>query len=517
MNLKKNFNKIENFIFGSIIIIFLLFSLLILFTNLISDQIFEIKLKSFLLLFLPSLSLIFYFYDKNRESIPLFYFYFFYFSIPAGIFGLLGKKYKTLIFSNIDNFILTDKIFIESLDITLLFCFIFSFIFFLSKFLIKDNFKNKILEKKQSIKIFHALIPFVAFLFFILIDRKNFVNQMNIILFPLAIFSSLLFYHLFLSSKNSISKFTFIFPILIVLIHYLLNWTLLNLIIILISLLILEIRIKNKLNLFIVLLIFIIPISLSKMKNEIRYIIKDNYIVNETKNDNFQNKSLIERFRIIPNFFINNYMYSFDKQIDVLVEELKEEESRGPFEFRPMGNNLKKKSSLDFFLLRLTDNNFNFSKMIYYKDDEEKFIKGESLFQILTSFIPRIIWTEKPSMSFGSKFGKTFKIITVENNETSINISWFNEFYWNFRLKGIIFGSIVIGFFIICINYISNRLSDFNYIIVLSSISMILIPESNLSIYLSYSVKSFILLYVIGFLINKTFYKNKLRANDIIN
>ena len=155
--------------------------------------------------------------------------------------------------------------------------------------------------------------------------------------------------------------------------------------------------------------------------------------------------------------------------------------------------------------------------MIYYKDDEEKFIKGESLFQILTSFIPRIIWTEKPSMSFGSKFGKTFNIITVENNNTSINISWFNEFYWNFKLKGIIFGSILIGFFIICINYISNRLSDLNYVIVLSSISMILIPESNLSIYLSFSVKSFILLYVISFLINKTFYKNKLKANDIIN
>ena len=188
---------------------------------------------------------------------------------------------------------------------------------FLTKFLIKNNFKNKILEKEQSIKIFHAIIPFVVFLFFILIDRKNFVNQMNIILFPLGIFSSLLFYYLFLSSKKSIFKFTFILPILIVLIHYLLNWTLLNLIIILISLLILEIRIKNKVNFFIILLIFIIPISLSKIKNEIRYIIKDNYIVNETQNDNFQNKSLIERFRIIPNFFINNDIYNFDKQIDV--------------------------------------------------------------------------------------------------------------------------------------------------------------------------------------------------------
>ena len=343
MNLKKNFNLIENFIFVVFIIIFLIFFPLSLFTNLISDQIFEIKLRSLLLLLLPFLSLIFYIYDKNRDAIPLFCIYLFYFSIPAGIFGLLGIKYKTSILNNIDNFDLTDKIFIEGLDITLLFCFILKFIFLLTQFFIKKNFKNKILEKEQTIKIFHAIIPFVVFLFFILIDRKNFVNQMNIILFPLGIFSSLLFYYLFLSSKKSIFKFTFILPILIVLIHYLLNWTLLNLTIILISLLILEIRIKNKVNFFIILLIFIIPISLSKIKNEIRYIIKDNYIVSETQNNNFQNKSLIERFRIIPNFFINKDMYSFDKQIDVSIEGIKEIESQGPFEFVPIGPNLKKK------------------------------------------------------------------------------------------------------------------------------------------------------------------------------
>ena len=53
MNLKKNFNLIENFIFVIFITIFLIFFPLSLFTNLISDQIFEIKLRSLLLLLLP--------------------------------------------------------------------------------------------------------------------------------------------------------------------------------------------------------------------------------------------------------------------------------------------------------------------------------------------------------------------------------------------------------------------------------------------------------------------------------
>ena len=110
-------------------------------------------------------------------------------------------------------------------------------------------------------------------------------------------------------------------------------------------------------------------------------------------------------------------------------------------------------------------------------------------------------------MSFGNRFGKTFNILVEENNSTSINLNWINEFYWNFKLKGIIFGSISVGLFIICLNFITNKLNDHNYIIVLSSISMIMIPESNLSIYLSYMVKTFILLYVLSFLINKIFYK----------
>ena len=95
---------------------------------------------------------------------------------------------------------------------------------------------------------------------------------------------------------------------------------------------------------------------------------------------------MIERFRIIPNFFNNSDIYNFDKQIDTLVEELKEKEAQGPFQFQPIGPNLKKKSSLDFFFLRLTDNNFNFSKMIYYKDEEEKFIKGEIFISNLNKF-----------------------------------------------------------------------------------------------------------------------------------
>ena len=94
MNLKKNFNLIENFIFVIFITIFLIFFPLSLFTNLISDQIFEIKLRSLLLLLFTFLSLIFYIYDKNRESIPLFYIYFLFFHTSWNFWSNWKKKYK---------------------------------------------------------------------------------------------------------------------------------------------------------------------------------------------------------------------------------------------------------------------------------------------------------------------------------------------------------------------------------------------------------------------------------------
>ena len=199
MNLKKNFNKIENSILVIFVSIFFIFSFLIFFSNLISNQIFEIRLRSFFLLLLPLLSSIFYLYDKNRETIPLFHIHLFYFSIPAGIFGLLGDKLENLMFNNIDKFKMTNKIFIDCLDLILLYCLILLLIFLISKFFILNNSKNKFLKKNKSIKIFQGIFPFVVFLIFILIERKNFINEMNTILFPFGIYSSLVFYYLFLS------------------------------------------------------------------------------------------------------------------------------------------------------------------------------------------------------------------------------------------------------------------------------------------------------------------------------
>tara|TARA_B100001093_G_C26810473_1_gene1007364 strand:- start:97 stop:1623 length:1527 start_codon:yes stop_codon:yes gene_type:complete len=508
MNLKKNFNPIENLLLKLFIFGFLFFTFLIFFSDFISDQTLEIKFKSILMLIIPFFLTIFYIYDKNRDSIPLFQIYLLYFSIPAGLFGLIGYKLENLIFNNVDSFKMTDDIYVEALDVTLIFCYILLLIFTFSKYL-----KFNHVKRKNSIQISQGIIPFIFFLYFIFIDKESFVDQINLILFPLGIFSSLIFYYFFIKSHKLILKIIFILPIVIVLLHYILNWTLLNMVIILISLFILNIKITNKVNYFLIFLIFLTPISLSKIKNEIRIIISDQYVVNDFKNDNFQNKSIIKRFKIIFDFYDQREKYSFDHQINDLIKMVEKNRDK-TIEIAP---NLISKSSLDFFLLRISENNFNLSRMIFYKNKETKFINGESLNQILISLVPRVIWSEKPSMSLGNKFGKSFNILNHDNKTTSININWLNEFYWNFKLQGIILGSILLGAFLICVNLISNRLNDMNFIIVLSSISMILIPESNLSIYLTFSLKSFVLLYVISFFINKLLNQSKFKSHDISN
>ena len=75
----------------------------------------------------------------------------------------------------------------------------------------------------------------------------------------------------------------------------------------------------------------------------------------------------------------------------------------------PTKGNLIPKSSLDFYLNRITENNFNLIKMLHYKDDQYLFINGRSINYIFVNLIPRIFWSNKPSASFGNEFGQKFR------------------------------------------------------------------------------------------------------------
>ena len=84
------------------------------------------------------------------------------------------------------------------------------------------------------------------------------------------------------------------------------------------------------------------------------------------------------------------------------------------------------------------------------------FWAGESYQTLWTSFIPRFLWSEKPKATVGQDFGHRYKLISENNEFTSINLPWLIEFYANFGMFGVLGGMLFVGVFF---RFIVHRLS----------------------------------------------------------
>lgn len=71
------------------------------------------------------------------------------------------------------------------------------------------------------------------------------------------------------------------------------------------------------------------------------------------------------------------------------------------------------------------------------------FEHGYTLLPMLTTFIPRLIWSDKPSIQTGQLMNKDFHVSEGEN--TYISPSHLGELYWNFGWPGVIVGMSMIG------------------------------------------------------------------------
>jgi hypothetical protein len=85
------------------------------------------------------------------------------------------------------------------------------------------------------------------------------------------------------------------------------------------------------------------------------------------------------------------------------------------------------------------------------------FRKGDTLFLLLQSFIPRMFWPEKPNISIGQLFNHEFQL--SESKFTYVPTTQLGELYWNFGMTSVILGMMCIGMV-------------FGYIASLSSVGM---------------------------------------------
>ncbi|HEY2679113.1 MAG TPA: O-antigen polysaccharide polymerase Wzy [Steroidobacteraceae bacterium] len=71
------------------------------------------------------------------------------------------------------------------------------------------------------------------------------------------------------------------------------------------------------------------------------------------------------------------------------------------------------------------------------------FQHGYTLTPIISSFLPRIVWTDKPDVPVGRMINRAFNV--TEQDETYISPSHLGELYWNFGWPGVVLGMAAIG------------------------------------------------------------------------
>lgn len=73
------------------------------------------------------------------------------------------------------------------------------------------------------------------------------------------------------------------------------------------------------------------------------------------------------------------------------------------------------------------------------------FAHGETLTPLLATFLPKIIWGDKPSVATGQLMNRDFHV--SEYADTYISPSHLGELYWNFGWPGVVLGMAIIGSF----------------------------------------------------------------------
>jgi hypothetical protein len=118
-----------------------------------------------------------------------------------------------------------------------------------------------------------------------------------------------------------------------------------------------------------------------------------------------------------------------------------------------------------------------------YRDTPDRipYWNGASYAPLVTSFIPRAIWKNKPIHAFGNKFGRRYGYVGRKDYHTSFNIPWLVELYANFGDLGVIFGMYIFGMLygLVDQKLNGNNLNYVEYIFYLKFLLPLTYQESN--------------------------------------
>lgn len=111
------------------------------------------------------------------------------------------------------------------------------------------------------------------------------------------------------------------------------------------------------------------------------------------------------------------------------------------------------------------------------------FRRGETYLPLLTKWIPRVLWPEKPREDLGNRWAREYGYLDRDDDVTSFNLPWLPEMYMNFGWTGVV----VISFLVGCLcAFIWSKLAYASpppvFAAGLIMLSPFFFPESNLSL-----------------------------------
>jgi len=114
----------------------------------------------------------------------------------------------------------------------------------------------------------------------------------------------------------------------------------------------------------------------------------------------------------------------------------------------------------------------------------DAYLSGATLVPILTKWIPRFLWPEKPIENIANELGRRYGFLDQHDYITSLNLPWLAEMFINFGWWGIVIINCIVGAFIRMFkNGIVDRVSTpVQFAFAYAIGSGFFFPESNMSI-----------------------------------
>ncbi len=86
-----------------------------------------------------------------------------------------------------------------------------------------------------------------------------------------------------------------------------------------------------------------------------------------------------------------------------------------------------------------------FSEVVKDTPSRVPYWNGETYLPLFTSYIPRIVWPDKPVLTTGNAFGRRYNYLGKTDFATSFNLPWIVEMYANFGSWGVLIGMPLAG------------------------------------------------------------------------